>query len=309
MAIKKGMNKDAILKLSQEINKKEGNGSIYSLGNKDGVLKIPRWSTGLADLDNIIGGGMPKGRTIEIFGAESSGKTTLAYQLCSQHEMCLDIPIEGTFDAERAKLFGNTPKQMLVYRARYGEKAFNRAIRFAEEGIPLIIIDSVPSMQPKDDIDKIRKAVNTDSEQEMRIGGVARLMDKYLPTLEDVIEQTGTTVVFINQIRDKMNALPFGDNIQTPGGHKLKHSASLRIQVARKCYIEIPNHNPLNTAPKEAIGMIMKVKVVKSKICNPKGECEIPLFYERGFVDFADLEQTRKEIMEEHKKMYKEMFK
>lgn len=309
MAIKKGMNKDAILKLSQEINKKEGNGSIYSLGNKDGILKIPRWSTGLADLDNIIGGGMPKGRTIEIFGAESSGKTTLAYQLCSQHEMCLDIPIEGTFDAERAKLFGNTPKQMLVYRARYGEKAFNRAIRFAEEGIPLIIIDSVPSMQPKDDIDKIRKAVNTDSEQEMRIGGVARLMDKYLPTLEDVIEQTGTTVVFINQIRDKMNALPFGDNIQTPGGHKLKHSASLRIQVARKGYIEIPNHNPLNTASKEAIGMIMKVKVVKSKICNPKGECEIPLFYERGFVDFADLEQTRKEIMEEHKKMYKEMFK
>lgn len=309
MAIKKGMNKDAILKLSQEINKKEGNGSIYSLGNKDGILKIPRWSTGLADLDNIIGGGMPKGRTIEIFGAESSGKTTLAYQLCSQHEMCLDIPIEGTFDAERARLFGNTPKQMLVYRARYGEKAFNRAIRFAEEGIPLIIIDSVPSMQPKDDIDKIRKAVNTDSEQEMRIGGVARLMDKYLPTLEDVIEQTGTTVVFINQIRDKMNALPFGDNIQTPGGHKLKHSASLRIQVARKGYIEIPNHNPLNTASKEAIGMIMKVKVVKSKICNPKGECEIPLFYERGFVDFADLEQTRKEIMEEHKKMYKEMFK
>ena len=309
MAIKKGMNKDAILKLSQEINKKEGNGSIYSLGNKDGILKIPRWSTGLADLDNIIGGGMPKGRTIEIFGAESSGKTTLAYQLCSPHEMCLDIPIEGTFDAERARLFGNTPKQMLVYRARYGEKAFNRAIRFAEEGIPLIIIDSVPSMQPKDDIDKIRKAVNTDSEQEMRIGGVARLMDKYLPTLEDVIEQTGTTVVFINQIRDKMNALPFGDNIQTPGGHKLKHSASLRIQVARKGYIEIPNHNPLNTASKEAIGMIMKVKVVKSKICNPKGECEIPLFYERGFVDFADLEQTRKEIMEEHKKMYKEMFK
>ena len=221
--------------------------------------------------------------------------------------MCLDIPIEGTFDADRAKLFGNTPKQMLVYRARYGEKAFNRAIRFAEEGIPMIVIDSVPSMQPKDDIDKIRKAVNSDSEQEMRIGGVARLMDKYLPTLEDVIEQTGTTVVFINQIRDKMNALPFGDNIQTPGGHKLKHSASLRIQVARKGYIDIPNHNPYNSASKETIGMIMKCKVVKSKVCNPKGECEIPLFYERGFVDFADLDRVRKEIMEEHKKKYKEM--
>lgn len=300
-------NKEAIMKLCAEIDKKEGEGSIYSLGSKNGVLRIPRWSTGLPDLDAIIGGGMPKGRTIEIFGAESAGKTSLAYYLCSRHEICLDIPIEGTFDAERAKAFGNTPKQMLVYRARYGEKAFNRAIRFAEEGIPLIVIDSVPSMQPKDDIDKIRKAVNTDSEQEMRIGGVARLMDKYLPTLEDVIEQTGTTVIFINQIRDKMNALPFGDNIQTPGGHKLKHSASLRIQVARKGYIEIPNHNPMNSANKETIGMIMKVKVVKSKVCNPKGEAEIPLFYERGFVDFADLEQTRKDIMAEHKEKYRKM--
>ena len=304
--MKKSMNKEAILKLCNEINKKE-EGSVYSLGAKSDVLNIARWSTGLIDLDNIIGGGVPKGRTIEIFGAESAGKTTLAYQMCAQHELCLDIPIEGTFDAERAKLFGNTPKQMLVYRARYGEKAFNRAIRFAEEGVPLIVIDSVPSLQPKDDIDRIRKAVNTDSEQEMRIGGVARLMDKYLPTLEDVIEQTGTTVVFINQIRDKMNALPFGDNIQTPGGHKLKHSCSLRIQVARKGYIDIPNHNPYNSASKETIGMIMKCKVVKSKVNNPKGECEIPLFYEKGFVDFADLDTVRKEIMEEHKRRYKEL--
>lgn len=302
----KGMNKEGILKLMSEIDKKE-KGSVYSLGSKSDALKIPRWSTGLVDLDNIIGGGIPKGRTIEIFGAESAGKTTLAYQMCAQHELCLVEPVEGSFDSERARLFGNRPKQMIVYRARYGEKAFNRAIRFAEEGIPLIVIDSVPSLQPKDDIDKVRKAVNTDSEQELRVGGVARLMDKYLPTLEDVIEQTGTTVIFINQIRDKMNALPFGDNIQTPGGHKLKHSVNLRIQVARKGYIEIPNHNPFNTETKERIGMIMKVKVVKSKVCNPMQSCEIPLFYERGFVDFADLDSVRKEIMDEHKKKYKEM--
>lgn len=303
----KKMNREAIMKLCNEISKKEGEGSVYSLGGKNGVLRIPRWSTGLADLDAIIGGGMPCGRTIELYGAESAGKTSLAYHLCSLHEMCLVEPVEGSFDSDRAKIFGNRPKQMIVYRARYGEKAFNRAIRFAEEGVPLIVIDSVPSLQPKDDIDKIRKAVNTDSEQEMRIGGVARLMDKYLPTLEDVIEQTGTTVIFINQIRDKMNALPFGDNIQTPGGHKLKHSASLRIQVARKGWIEIPNNNPYNTAAKEKIGLIMKCKVVKSKVCNPMGECEIPLFFERGFVDFADLDSVRKEIMQEHKKKYKEM--
>lgn len=301
----KKLNREAIMKLCSDIATKEGDGSVYSLGSKNAVLRIPRWSTGIEELDGIIGGGMPEGRTIEIFGAESSGKTSLAYQLCAQHEMCLDIPIEGTFDAQRARLFGNTPKQMLVYRARYGEKAFNRAIRFAEEGIPLIVIDSVPSMQPKDDIEKIRKAVNSDTETEMRIGGVARLMDKYLPTLEDVIEQTGTTVIFINQIRDVMNALPFGDTIKTPGGHKLKHSCSLRIQTARRAWIEIPNKNPMNTAAKEKIGLIMKCKVVKSKVCEPMGECEVPMFFDRGFVPFEDLDRVRKEIMKEHAERYK----
>lgn len=301
----KKLNREAIMKLCSDIATKEGDGSVYSLGSKNAVLRIPRWSTGIEELDGIIGGGMPEGRTIEIFGAESSGKTSLAYQLCAQHEMCLDIPIEGTFSAERARLFGNTPKQMLVYRARYGEKAFNRAIRFAEEGIPLIVIDSVPSMQPKDDIEKIRKAVNSDTETEMRIGGVARLMDKYLPTLEDVIEQTGTTVIFINQIRDVMNALPFGDTIKTPGGHKLKHSCSLRIQTARRAWIEIPNKNPMNTAAKEKIGLIMKCKVVKSKVCEPMGECEVPMFFDRGFVPFEDLDRVRKEIMKEHAERYK----
>ena len=99
----KQLNKEGILRLCNEIDKKE-KGSVYSLGSKSDALKIPRWSTGLTDLDNIIGGGVPCGRTIEIFGAESAGKTTLAYQMCAQHEMCLDIPIEGTFDSERAKL-------------------------------------------------------------------------------------------------------------------------------------------------------------------------------------------------------------
>ena len=295
-----------IMKLCAEIEGKEGEGSIFSLGNKNGNLNIERWETGLPELDNIIGGGMPKGRVVEIYGAESSGKTSLAYHLCSLHPICLHIPIEGTMDTKRAKMFGNRPKQMLVYnRCKYGEQAFNRMIRFAEEGIPLEVLDSVPSMQPKEDVEKIKKAVHNNTETELRIGGIATLMNKYLPTLEDIIEQTGTTVIFINQVRDKMNAMPFGDNIHTPGGHKLKHSASLRLQVARKGWIEIPNKNPYSTAAKEKIGLIMKIKVVKSKICNPMGECEIPLFFERGFVSFDELQNVRKEIMKERNEMYK----
>lgn len=290
-------NKKKIIELCNSINKKEGEGSIYSIDSKHANLKIERWSTGIEDLDKIIGGGMPEGRVVEIFGPESSGKTTLMYHLCSMHDMCLDIPIEGTFDAERAKVFGNKPKQMLIYRAKYGEDAFNKTLQFARAGIPLIGIDSVPSMVPKEDVEKVLKSADKNSIEEQRIGGVARLMNKYLPAIEEIIENSGTTLIFINQVRDKMNAMLFGEKTDTPGGRKLKHACSLRIQVARKGWIEIPNKNPYNSATTEKIGMIMKCKVVKSKVCNPMGECEIPLFFDRGFVSFDDVADIRKEIM------------
>lgn len=291
------MNKQQIIKLCNDINRSEGEGSIYTIGSKHADLKITRWSTGIEDLDSIIGGGMPEGRVIEIFGPESSGKTTLLYHLCGLHQMCLDIPIEGTFDAQRAKIFGNRPKQMLVYRAKYGENAFNKTIQFAKAGIPLIGIDSVPSLIPKEDAEKVLKSADKDSIEEQRIGGTARLINKYLPTIEEIIEVTGTTLIFVNQVRDKMDAMMFGEKTQTPGGRKLKHSASLRIQVARRAWIEIPNKNPKNSAKTEKVGLIMKCKVVKSKVCNPMGECEIPLFFDRGFVSFDDIKSIRKELM------------
>ncbi|MBP3920433.1 MAG: hypothetical protein J6D28_02590 [Bacilli bacterium] len=290
-------NKEEIIKLCNEINKKEGKGSVYTIGSESANLKINRWSTGIEDLDAIIGGGMPEGRVVEIFGPESSGKTTLLYHLCGLHSLCLDIPIEGTFDAERAKVFGNRPKQMLIYRAKYGEDAFNKTIKFSKAGIPLIGIDSVPSMVPKEDAEKVLKSAEKDSIEEQRIGGTSRLMNKYLPTVEEIIEVTGTTIIFINQVRDKIGAMMFGEKTDTPGGRKLKHACSLRIQVARKAWIEIPNKDPHNSATTEKIGLIMKCKVVKSKVCNPMGECEIPLFFDRGFVSFDDVQQIRKEIM------------
>ena len=185
-------------------------------------LKINRWSTGIEDLDSIIGGGMPEGRVVEVYGSEGSGKTTLLYHLMGMHQLCLDIPIEGTFDALRAKVFGNKPKQMLVYRAKYGEDAMNKTIRFSKAGIPLIGIDSVPSLIPKDDAEKVLKSAARDSIEEQRIGGTARLLNKYLPVIEEIIEVTGTTLIFTNQVRDKMQAMMFGEKTDTPGGHKPK---------------------------------------------------------------------------------------
>lgn len=297
-------NKAAIIALCNDINKKEGEGAIYSIGSKHADLNIKRWSTGIEDLDAIIGGGMPEGRVVEIFGPESSGKTTLLYHLCGLHNIALDIPIEGTFDAERAKVFGNRPKQLLIYRAKYGEDAFNKTIKFSKAGIPLIGIDSVPSMVPKEDAEKVLKSAEKDSIEEQRIGGTARLMNKYLPTIEEIIEVTGTTLIFVNQVRDKMNAMMFGEKTDTPGGRKLKHACSLRIQVARRAWIEIPNKDPRNSAATEKIGLIMKCKVVKSKVSNPMGECEIPLFFDRGFVNYADINAIRKEIMKKRAEQF-----
>lgn len=297
-------NKQEIIKLCNMINKKEGQGSIYSIGSKNANLNIKRWSTGIEDLDDIIGGGMPEGRVIEIYGPEGSGKTTLLYHLFSLHNLCLDIPIEGTFDSDRAKIFGNKPKQLLIYRARYGEDAFNKTIKFSKAGIPLIGIDSVPSLVPKEDAEKVLKSADRDSIEEQRIGGTARLMNKYLPVIEEIIENTGTTLIFVNQVRDKMNAMLFGEKTDTPGGHKLKHSASIRIQVARRAWIEIPNKNPKNSAANEKIGFIMKCKVIKSKVSNPMGECEIPCFFDRGFVSFDDVKPIRAEIMKQRAEQY-----
>lgn len=290
--------KAAILAVARSINKREGEGTVFGLGD-DESLKIARWSTGIEDLDHITGGGMPYGRVVEVYGAESSGKTTLLYHLAAQHEIALDIPVEGTFDSARARVMGCRPKQLLVYRARYGEDALNKVLKFAREGIPFIGVDSVPSLIPREDFDKVLKGAEKDTIEEQRIGGTARLLNKMLPPIEDIIEVTGTTLLFVNQVRDKMNAMLFGEKTDTPGGRKLKHSASLRIQVARKSWIEIPNHDPYNSAAKERIGMIMKCRVVKSKICQPYRECEIPLFFDRGFISFSELDAVRKSIMQD----------
>ena len=288
------MNKQKILKLCKDIEKKSGQGSIFALGSKHSNLKIPRFSTGIEDLDHALGGGMPKGRIVEIFGVESSGKTSLGYHLMSQQELGLFIPIEGTFDAARAKVFGNKPKQMLIYRASYGEEALNKTMEFAAAGIPLIVIDSVPACIPKDDKDKGRKNL----EDQNRIGGVARLFSRALPELAEICEVTGTTIILINQVRDKMNAMMFGEKTDTPGGRAIKFYSSVRIQLARKGWIEVPNKDPRNSANTQKIGLINKMKIVKSKVCNPLGEIEVPMFFDRGYESYDNIQKIRKEIMD-----------
>ena len=288
-----------IQKLFKEIERKSGKGSIFTVG-KSSSLDIPRWPTGIESLDKIIGGGMPKGRIVEIFGPESSGKTSLAYWLMSLHKLGLYIPIEGTYDESRAISMGVKPKQMIVHRAQYGEEAINDVIKFAKTGIPIICVDSVPACQPKEDIEKIEK----DAQNEQKIGGVARLFSKTLPSIVHICEETGTTVILINQVRDKMNAMLFGEKEDTPGGRAIKFYSSIRIKVARRAWIEIPNKNPAVSSDNEKVGVIMKAKIQKSKVSNPFGEAELPFFFDRGFVSYDDVMPIRKELIKKRKEQF-----
>ena len=293
------MDIEQIQRLCKDIEKKSGKGSIFTTG-KETRLNIPRWSSQIEALDNIIGGGIPKGRVIEIYGPESSGKTSLVYWLMSLHKLGLYIPIEGTYDEDRAMSIGVKKKQMLVYRANYGEEALNAVIKFAKTGIPIICIDSVPACQPKEDIDKLEKDVSN----EARIGGVARLFSRALPTIVHVCEETGTTLILVNQVRDKMNAMLFGEKEDTPGGRAIKFYSSVRIKVARRAWIEIPNKNPAISSDSEKVGIIMKAKVSKSKVSNPYGEAELPFFFDRGFVGYEDIKPIRSELMKKRKEEY-----
>ena len=285
-----------IQNVCKDIERKSGKGSIFLTG-KETRLEIPRWSTEIEALDNIIGGGMPKGRIVEIFGPESSGKTSLIYWLMSLHKLGVYIPIEGTYDEDRAISLGVKPKQRIVYRAQYGEEALNAVMKFAKAGVPIIAIDSVPACQPKEDIDKIEK----DAGNEARIGGVARLFSKTLPTIVHICEETGTTLILVNQVRDKMNAMLFGEKEDTPGGRAIKFYSSVRIKVARRAWIEIPNKNPAVSSDSEKVGIIMKAKISKSKVSNPFGEAELPFFFDRGFVSYDDIKPIRAELMKKRK--------
>lgn len=288
-----------IQSVCKEIEKKSGKGSIFTTG-KESNLQIPRWSSGIESLDEIIGGGMPCGRVVEIFGPESSGKTSLVYWLMSLHKIGVYIPIEGTYDEARAKSLGVKDKQMIVYRATYGEEALNAVVKFAKTGVPIICIDSVPACQPKDDLDKIEKS----AENELRIGGVARLFSKMLPTIVRICEETGTTLILINQVRAKMDAMLFGEKDDTPGGRAIKFYSSIRIKVARRAWIEIPNKNPAISADKEKVGIIMKAKIAKSKVSNPYGEAELPFFFDRGFVSYEDIKPIRAELMQQRRQEF-----
>lgn len=290
--------------LVNDIKKKEGERAIRAVGENKKILNIKRWSTGIADLDSILDGGIPYGRMVQISGVAGSGKTTLLYHLLSLHELAVLMPIEGSQDDKRAIEFGSASENLVIYDPEHGDAAFLQTINFARAGAQLIAIDSVAPLKSYENTEKIEKALRTGKPEQMRVGGIGMLLYLYGQAATDAIELSGTTLILINQMRSKIGHTGYGDGLYCPGGESLKHYCGIRLRAARKAWIEVPNKNPSNSAEKERIGLIMKIKVERNKTATEGRECEIPLIFDTGFISFSEIEEHRKRIMQENREKY-----
>src|SRR3954465_9363613 len=258
------------------IEKKFGKGSIMRLGARE-VSDIPAISTTAISLDAAIGvGGVPRGRIIEIYGPESSGKTTLALHIVSQAQksggVAAYIDAEHAMDAEYAGKLGVNIDELLISQPDSGEQALEIAEALVRSnGVDVIVIDSVAALVPRAELD---------GEMGDSLPGLqARLMSQALRKLAAVISQSNTCFIFINQIREKIGVM-FGSPETTTGGRALKFYASLRLDIRR---IGQVNQGDV------IIGNRTKVKAVKNKLAAPFKECEVDLIYGQGLDSFGSV--------------------
>ena len=288
--------KAALQSALAQIEKNFGKGAIMRMGDHDRP-KIETVSSGATSIDLALGGGWPRGRVVEIYGPESSGKTTLCLHAAAEFQKTggtvAFVDAEHALDPSYAEKVGVKVDDLLLSQPDSGEQALEIVEALVRSGgIDLVIVDSVAALTPRAEIE----GAMGDSQ----MGLQARLMSQALRKLTGITSKTNTTIIFINQIRMKIGVM-FGNPETTTGGNALKFYTSLRVEVRKGGKIESGTGDA-----KEAHGNIMRVKVVKNKVAPPFRTTEVDIMFNEGISKTADLLEiaVRYEVIEKSGAFY-----
>ena len=276
MANEKDNNLKALEDAIKSIERSYGKGSIMRLGEREHV-NVDVIPTGSILLDQALGvGGYPKGRIVEIYGPESSGKTTLALEAIAQAQRkggrAAFIDAEHAIDPEYAAKLGVNIDELLLSQPDSGEQALEIAEMLTQSGaIDLLVIDSVAALVPQAELDGVMS--------DQQVGMQARLMSKGCRKIAGVLNRTGTVVIFINQLRQKVGVL-YGNPETTTGGMALKYYASIRIDIRRAEAIKVGS---------DVVGNTVKIKIVKNKVSPPYKSCVGDMIYGKGISKTGEL--------------------